>query len=143
VDRGGDGTGHRPGVDDEHDGRIEQFGDVGRRGEFPAAALTIEEAHDALYYGYVGASCTVGEEGGDHPRSREESVEVSPVAARREGMIRGVYKVWADLERGDPKTLLAERRHQARGDRRLARPRVGAGDDYAGGLYHSMPFWPL
>ena len=86
---------------------------------------------------------TVGEEGPDHLLSGDEGVEVASGAARREGVIRGVYKVRPDLEGGDPVAPTGERRHQARGDGGLSDARVGARDDYAGGVYHSMPFWPL
>ena len=37
VDHGGYGAGHRPGVDDEHYGGLEQPGDVGCGGEIPAS----------------------------------------------------------------------------------------------------------
>src|ERR671910_297145 len=64
VDHSGYGAGHRPGVDDEHYGCLEQPGDVGCGGEIPAS-LAVEEAHDAFDYGYVSTLCTVGEERAD------------------------------------------------------------------------------
>ena len=143
VDHGGDGAGHRPRVHDEHDGRVEKFGDVGRGGEFASAALAVEEAHHAFHDGYVGASRAVGEEGTDHLRSGEEGVEVAPRPACREGVVGGVYKVRADLEGGDPVAFRGEGRDQARGHGRFSDTGVGSGDDYARDLYHSMPFWPL
>jgi hypothetical protein len=143
VDHGGDGAGHRPCVDDENDRCVEQFGDVGRRGQFACAALAVEEAHNAFYDGDVGTPGAVGEERSDHRRSREEGVEVTSRPARRKGVVRGVYEVRADLERGYPQAIRGERRHQARGDCRFADARVGACDDYARNPYHSMPFWPL
>jgi hypothetical protein len=65
VDYRGHRAGHRPRVDDEHDRRVEEFGDVGGRGQFPAAALAVEEAHHALDDRDVGAARAVGEERAD------------------------------------------------------------------------------
>src|ERR671910_1958283 len=121
VDHSGYGAGHRPGVDDEHYGCLEQPGDVGCGGEIPAS-LAVEEAHDAFDYGYVSTLCTVGEERADEVGAGEESVEVASRPACGEGVVRGVYKVGADLEGGDPKALQRERGHESRSNSRLADP---------------------
>jgi hypothetical protein len=141
VDHRGGRAGHGPGVHDEDDGRVEEFGDVGGRGEI-SAALAVEEAHDALYHGDVRAIGAVGEERGDEIQTGEEGVEVAARPSRGEGVVGGVYKVRAHLEGGDAEAPLRERGHEARGDGGLAGPRVGARDHYARGPYHSMPFWP-
>ncbi len=70
VDHRGHRAGHRPRVHDEHDWRAEELGDVGGRGELPAAALAVEEAHDALDDRDVGAARAVGEERADQVRAR-------------------------------------------------------------------------
>jgi hypothetical protein len=61
VDHGGNGAGHRPGVDDEHYGCLQQPGNVGCGGEIPAS-FAIEEAHDAFDHRYISTPCAVGEE---------------------------------------------------------------------------------
>src|ERR687894_2967532 len=104
VDHSGRGAGHRPRVDDEHDGRLEQPGDVGCGGEIPAS-FAIEEAHDAFDHGYVSTPRAVGEERADEVWAGEEGIEVASRSACGEGVVRGVYKVRADLEGGDPKAL--------------------------------------
>ncbi len=65
--------------------------------------LAVEEAHDAFDHGYVGTLRAVGEERADKLRAGEEGVEVASRPACGEGVVRGVYKVRADLEGGDPK----------------------------------------
>ena len=119
---------------------------MGRGRQLSAAALAVEEAHDALDNGDVGPAGAVGEERADEIRAREESIEVAARSSRGECVVGGVYKVGADLEGGDAQTPVRERGHQARGDGGFADTRVCARDDYArgsyGNRYHSMPFWP-
>ena len=76
----------------------------------------VEEAHDAFDHGYVGTLRAVGEERADKVRAGEEGVEVASRPACGEGVVRGVYKVGADLEGGDPKATRGERGHKSRGN---------------------------
>ncbi len=149
MDHRGHGAGHRPRVDDEQDRRVEELGDVGCRGQLPAAALAVEEAHHPLDYRNVGPARAVGEERSYEVGAGEKGVEVAAWPAGGQSVVGGVYKVRADLEGGDAVASRRERGHQARGDGGLAGPGVGARnyharDTLAGwrGPYHSMPFCP-
>jgi hypothetical protein len=77
---------------------------MGCGGEIPAS-FAVEEAHDAFDHGYVSTLCAVGEERADEVWAGEEGIEVASRPACCEGVVRGVYKVGADLEGDDPKAL--------------------------------------
>ena len=77
---------------------------MGCGGETPAS-FAIEEAHDAFDHGYVSISCAVGEERANEIFSGEEGIEVASWSACGEGVVRGIYKIRADLEGGDPEAL--------------------------------------
>ncbi len=137
-------AGHRRGVYNEQDRSFEKLRDMGGRGVLPGAALAVEETHDALHDGDVGAACAVGEERGYKLGTGEEGIEVATRATGSEGVVGGVYKVRSDLERGDAETFAGKRGHEAGGDGRFARARVGSGnyEAWQRSSYHSMPFCP-
>ena len=128
-------TRHRPRIHDEQDRRIQELGDVGRRGELPAPALAVEEPHNAFYHRDLGPLGPVCEERGDQLRAGEKGVEVTPRPAGSESVVGGVYEIRANLERRNPVSSLSERGHEAGGDRRFSRAGMGAGDDYTGNVY--------
>ena len=141
VDHGGDGAGHRPGVDDEHDGRVEQLGDVGGRGELPAPLLPSKRPITPSTTA-MSAPCAPWAKSGpmsSGPERKASRLRPGRPAARvwYEGSIKS-----GPTLKGATRGPCGERGHQARGDGGLSDSRVGASDDYAGGVYHSMPFWP-
>src|SRR5205823_13441609 len=65
---------------------------------------------------------------------------------RSEGVVAGIDEVRSHLRRRDPITTPPQRRHQPRGDGRLAHSRVRARDDEARPEHthqYSMPFLPF
>ena len=142
VHHGRDRPRHRRGVYHEEDRGFEELRDVGGRGVLPGPALAVEETHHALHHRDVCAARAVGEEPGNELGAGEEGVEVTAWAAGSEGVVGGVYEVGADLEGGDAEAFAGQSGHQTGRDGGLAHPRVGASDDDARGLYHSMPFCP-
>ena len=144
---------HRRGVDDQHDRRAEQAGDVRGRAEaripgaFPGARVrSVEQAHHALDDGDVRATGTVREQRDDPVRAAQERVQVPGRPPGGQRVVAGVDVVRADLVAGDREPGGAQRGHQPAGDGRLAAARGRGRDHEAGGTgggYHSMPFCPF
>src|SRR5215218_8034230 len=117
---------------------MEELGDMSGRSELPAPALAVKKAHHALYDRDTSTFSAVGEERAYELRSGEEGVEVATRSTSSKRVIRGIYKVRANLEGGHPVALRVERGHEAGGDGGLSDAGVGACHDYAGSTYHSI-----
>ena len=147
----GDRAGRVRDVDDEHDRAPGDGGDVGGGGEPVAADLPVVQTHDALDDRDVGSIGTVQQQRDEPFLPDEVRVEVAARSAGGEGVVAGVDVVGADLVARDGVPGSAQRRHQARGDRRLAVTGRGGGNDKSRKAdrspmifaYHSMPFWPF
>jgi hypothetical protein len=80
---------HRARVDDEDDGGAEQRGDVRRR-PLGGAAAPVEQPHDALDDGDVGAAGAVQQQRSDPLGPDEHRVEVAAGTPGRQRVVAGV-----------------------------------------------------
>src|SRR6266851_6474648 len=129
VDQRRRAAGHRPGVDHEDDGEVQQLGHLRRA---PAVALplaAVVEAHDAFDHRGIGVYGRRGESlpvdvGSEHP-----AVEVAGGTPARMRVMERVDEIGTDLERLHGQAATPQRSDQAQRDGRLADPAVGAADD--------------
>ena len=128
------------GVDDQHDRRPEQPGDLRGR---PAAVgqPPVEEPHHPLDDGDLRAGRAVAGQRGDPVGADEHRVEVAPGPARGERVVAGVDVVRAHLERRHGGAPAAQRGHEPGRHRRLPRPGGGRRDD-EGARTHPTPAPP-
>ena len=136
----------RRGIDDEHDRRVQQPGQVGGGGEVrvvatrPVRRHAVEQAHHALDDRDIGARRAVQEQRDHQLLAAQHGIEVAARPAGGQGVIAGIDVVRACLVPGHPQSSLGHRCHQAGGHGRLTAPGGRGRDDEPWHGYHSIPF---
>jgi hypothetical protein len=141
VHQRGDRARHRGGIDDQNDRRLEQPGHVGGRGS-NTVGCPVEQSHHSLDDQDVAARCRASGERRDRLGAAHPRIEVAGAAPGRRRVIAGIDEVGTHLCRGRPVTGIDERAQQAGRHRRLADPRMRAGDDEAGTEHRHVPRLP-
>jgi hypothetical protein len=128
VNECGGRAAHRGGVDDEHDGRVEQLGHLGGAGRL-SVGRPVEEPHHALDDEDVATVPGARRERGHGGRAAHPCVEIAWRPAGGESMKAGIDVVGTDLGCADDQAPMAQGPHQPGGYGRLADAGVGAGHD--------------
>ena len=125
-----DRSAHRRGVDDEHDGRREDSGDLGG-GSGGTCTVAVEEPHNALDDEELGILTGCGGKAREEIGAVQGGVERAPGTTDGEAVVTGIDEVGSDLGCSDAHSPPVKSGHDAGRDRGLADPRVGTGDDDA------------
>ena len=99
----------------------------------------VEQPHDALDDGDVGARAAVPVQRTDQLLADQHRVEVAAGPARGQRVVAGIDEVRADLERRDPVSGPPQRAHQTRCHRGLSAARRRRGDDHGGRAHAALP----
>jgi hypothetical protein len=125
-------AGHAVGVDHEYHRRVQPGGHLRRAAGYVVRCRAVEHSHDALDNGHIGL--------GGNPAKKpfyiialaHPSVEVVAGPPGYRGKMPGIQKIRSHLECLDFQAPTRQGRHNRQGDGRLARSRVGAGNDDSG-----------
>ena len=138
VQQSGEAAGLAARVDDQHDRRPQQPGDLSG-GAVAVGQPTVEEPHHALDDGDLRSGRAVAGQRGDPVGADEHRVEVAAGTARGERVVAGVDVVRAHLERRHGGAATAQRGHEPGRHRRLPRPGRGRPHDEGARAHRGGP----
>src|SRR5207248_11405811 len=135
-------------IDNQQHRTVEQPSQLGRAGAVILGRAAVEQAHDTLDNGNVGAVARSLEEGPQRVGWHEPGVEVAAWPPRGGGVVRGIDVVRAGFERLDGQAASAQGRDDGGSDRGFAYAASGSGDKNPGYFFDTFaasllccPFW--